>query len=63
MTELLEVGLVDTVDQDNSGVGSTGGRVLLNTGCNRPKPTMLFLPVLSPFFVRQKREKVHNKLE
>lgn len=24
MTELLEVGLVDTVDQDNSGVGSTG---------------------------------------
>lgn len=62
MTELLEVGLVDTVDQDNSGVGSTGERVLLNTGCYREKPTM-HLPVLSSFFVRQKREKVHNKLE
>lgn len=41
MTELLEVGLVDTVEQDNSGAGSTGRRVLLNPGCHRPKP-MLF---------------------
>ena len=63
MTELLEVGLVDTVDQDNSGVGSTGGRVLLSTGCYPSKHTMHFLPVLSSFFVRQKREKVHSKLE
>lgn len=63
MTELLEVGLVDTVDPDNCGAGSTGRRVLLNTGCYRPKPTMHFLPVLSPFFARQKREKVYNKLD